>query len=186
MNSVGAKQIKSGAIDNSKIRSGSLRASAFKKGQLKAGPRGKQGLVGTLGPVGPAGLGIKLAADTHYVAVDIPGDSQWHDWAVLKFNAAANTIYTPNYDSDYTGYGTTGATCATGLGQMSRVAINGAVITKVDANGFSSYTPQFYGPYPAGTSGHDSVPVLLGLRDPVVPCPWRRSDPDAVPDAVTP
>ena len=154
MNSVGAKQIKSGAIDNSKIKAGSLRGNVFKRGVLKAGPRGlkgSKGLAGALGPVGPTGVGIKLAADTHYVALDVPGDSQWHDWAVLKFTAAANTIYTPGYDSDYTGYQTTGAACGTGLGQQSRVAINGAVITKVSAAGNSTYTPQIYGPYAAGT-----------------------------------
>src|SRR6185312_451281 len=45
-NSVGAKQIKRAAIDNSKVKKGSLLKSSFKSGQLPKGARGLKGVKG--------------------------------------------------------------------------------------------------------------------------------------------
>jgi hypothetical protein len=159
-NSVGAMQIKSGAIDNSKIKAGSLHRSAFKPGQLKAGPRGKvgkAGAVGVQGLAGVAGTGIKLAGYAHYAALDVAGDSQWHTYNSVNFTAAANTIYWPNYYTDYTAYRTTGASCSTGLGTMSRELVNGVSVSPVDSFGYTR-APEFYGPYAAGT------PINLQLQ----------------------
>jgi hypothetical protein len=51
-NSVGAAQLKNGAVNSAKVRNASLRAADFAPGQL---PRGAQGPAGPQGPQGPAG-----------------------------------------------------------------------------------------------------------------------------------
>ena len=63
-NSVGAKQLKKGAVRSAKVADGSLLARDFKAGQLPAGapgpqgvpgPQGEAGAKGDQGPAGPAG-----------------------------------------------------------------------------------------------------------------------------------
>jgi hypothetical protein len=54
-NSVGAKQIKAGAVRSSEVKDGSLLRKDFKSGQLPAGPQGPQGLQGPAGTPGAAG-----------------------------------------------------------------------------------------------------------------------------------
>lgn len=58
--SVGARQIKTGAVTNAEVRRGSLRASAFRSGALRPGPTG---------PSGTADARIQAAI---YPAVGIP------------------------------------------------------------------------------------------------------------------
>jgi hypothetical protein len=55
-NSVGAKQIKQGAVRSSKVKDASLLAADFKAGQLPAGPRGIPGVTGATGPQGTPGV----------------------------------------------------------------------------------------------------------------------------------
>lgn len=54
-NSVGAKQIKTGAVSSAKVADGSLAATDFAAGQLPAGEKGAAGAAGAAGPTGPAG-----------------------------------------------------------------------------------------------------------------------------------
>jgi Collagen triple helix repeat (20 copies) len=54
-NSVGAAQIKSGAVTGEKIRNGTLLASAFKAGELPTGAQGEPGEPGEVGPQGEIG-----------------------------------------------------------------------------------------------------------------------------------
>jgi hypothetical protein len=63
-NSVGAKQIKRGAVNSSKVKDRSLRLSDFKPSQIPkgdAGPRGPQGPQGAAGPQGEAGTARAFA-----------------------------------------------------------------------------------------------------------------------------
>jgi hypothetical protein len=53
--SVGAKQIKSNAVNSSKVENGSLLAGDFKAGQLPRGPQGLKGDAGLQGPQGDIG-----------------------------------------------------------------------------------------------------------------------------------
>jgi hypothetical protein len=82
-NSVGAAQLKTGAVTNAKIRNNainsvkvansSLLRSDFAPGQLPAGPIGPQGPAGATGPAGPAGPAGTIGAITvrsSSVAVD--------------------------------------------------------------------------------------------------------------------
>ena len=55
VDSVGARQIKAGAVASSEVRNGSLRIRDFKRGQLPAGPRGPAGQPGPAGAQGPTG-----------------------------------------------------------------------------------------------------------------------------------
>jgi hypothetical protein len=154
MNSVGAKQIKRAAIDNTKVKKGSLLRSSFKKGQLPKGAKGAKGATGAIGLQGLAGLagsGIKLGSFTHYVNVDVPGDSQWHDSVATTFTAVANTIYVPNDYADYRNASMTGTDCGNVATLFARTVVNGIDVTPVDVNG-TTFPPQFVGPYPAGTS----------------------------------
>jgi hypothetical protein len=54
-NSVGAKQLKKGAVSAAKVRRRSLLAADFKAGQLPAGPRGPAGATGPQGSAGAPG-----------------------------------------------------------------------------------------------------------------------------------
>jgi hypothetical protein len=54
-NSVGAKQIKAGAVDSSKVKDGALVAGDFKAGQLPAGAKGDAGPKGDTGASGANG-----------------------------------------------------------------------------------------------------------------------------------
>ena len=69
-NSVGSKQIKTGAVGSSEVKNRSLRAGDFKKGQIPKGPKGAQGpqgLPGTAGPTGPTGpVGPNIAFTTQF------------------------------------------------------------------------------------------------------------------------
>jgi hypothetical protein len=58
-NSVGSRQIKTGAVGSSEVKDGSLRRRDFGKGQVPAGPRGAEG------PVGPAGANGTDGSDGH-------------------------------------------------------------------------------------------------------------------------
>ena len=163
-NSVGAKQIKRASIDNTKVKRGSLLKSSFRRGQLPAGARGARGArgaVGLTGVTGLAGTGIKLAAFTHHVSVDVPGDSEWHDDVTATFTATANTIYLLNDDANFQEFAMGGPDCGTG-GQVLffRTLVNGVDVSKVDANG-NSFTPQFFGPYAAGLSMAIQMQVKL-------------------------
>lgn len=53
--SVGAKQLRKGAVTSKKVRDRSLLARDFKRGQLRAGPRGAQGQPGPKGDTGAQG-----------------------------------------------------------------------------------------------------------------------------------
>ncbi len=53
--SVGAKQIKAGAVRSAEVKDFSLRANDFAKDSLPAGATGPKGEPGPQGPVGPAG-----------------------------------------------------------------------------------------------------------------------------------
>jgi hypothetical protein len=73
-NSVGARQLRTGAVTNAKIRNSavtsvkvanrSLLRSDFAPGQLPAGPTGPQGPPGPAGPQGPAGPAGTIGAIT--------------------------------------------------------------------------------------------------------------------------
>jgi hypothetical protein len=54
-NSVGKKQIRTGAVASSEVRNGSLLAQDFRAGQLPAGPTGATGARGATGPRGRTG-----------------------------------------------------------------------------------------------------------------------------------
>jgi hypothetical protein len=54
--SIGAPQIKQGAVNTKKVQDGSLLVKDFKQGQLPAGPQGPQGPQGPEGPQGRQGL----------------------------------------------------------------------------------------------------------------------------------
>src|SRR4051812_46797303 len=54
-NSVGSKQIKTGAVGSSEVKNRSLKAGDFKKGQIPKGPKGSQGPQGLPGLPGTAG-----------------------------------------------------------------------------------------------------------------------------------
>jgi hypothetical protein len=54
-NSVGSRQLKTGAVTSSKVRDHSLRAADFRRGQLPAGARGTKGDTGAAGAQGPKG-----------------------------------------------------------------------------------------------------------------------------------
>jgi len=54
--SVGARQIKAGAVRSAEVRDFSLQADDFAKGSAPAGPVGPKGEKGEQGPVGPQGL----------------------------------------------------------------------------------------------------------------------------------
>ena len=155
-NSVGAKQIVAGAIDNSKIKKGSLLASAFKSGQLRAGaqgPAGPQGAKGDTGAPGPAGAGsvTLLAGMSSFPGQTISADGQWHTWAGVTFTAAANTLYELHLDDDYALMSINGASCAGSPDYIERGLFNGVVSGTVDSFGSSSI-PVFYGPYAPGTT----------------------------------
>jgi hypothetical protein len=55
-NSVGSKQIKTGAVGSSEVRNRSLKAGDFKKGQIPKGPKGAQGPQGIQGFPGQQGM----------------------------------------------------------------------------------------------------------------------------------
>ena len=54
-NSVGANQIKAGAVRSSEVKDRSLLAKDFKAGQLPRGATGAAGAAGAAGPAGPKG-----------------------------------------------------------------------------------------------------------------------------------
>lgn len=53
--SIGARELKDGAVVSAKVKDSSLLAKDFKPGQLPAGPQGQQGQQGKTGPQGPPG-----------------------------------------------------------------------------------------------------------------------------------
>jgi hypothetical protein len=54
--SVGAEQIKTGAVTSIKVKNGSLLVRDFMPGQIPQGPAGPAGAAGPAGPQGPAGV----------------------------------------------------------------------------------------------------------------------------------
>jgi len=60
-NSIGAKQIKAGAVHSSEVKNGSLRKKDFAAGQLPAGPQGPAGPTGATGPQGASGTATAFA-----------------------------------------------------------------------------------------------------------------------------
>jgi hypothetical protein len=159
-NSVGAKQIVQGSIDNSKIKKGSLLRTAFKPGQIPAGPRGAAGLAGAQGPAGPKGDpgaqgppgaagALQLAAVAPFAAQSLSADGQWHTWTSVTFTAAANAIYEPRYDTGSSQVTATGSPGCT-FERIARGRLNGAVIGTPDDVG-NYPVPPYFGPYPAGT-----------------------------------
>jgi hypothetical protein len=159
-NSVGAKQIVAGTIDNSKIKKGSLLSTAFKPGQLLAGKDGAQGPAGLIGakgdtgaqgPPGPGNVS-QIAGMSAIPAQTITADNQWHTWAAVTWTAEANTLYMLYYDDDYALRTTSGAPCNNGHPEsVQRGLVNGVVVGSLDSYGYRSI-PTFYGPYPAGTT----------------------------------
>jgi hypothetical protein len=162
-NSVGAKQIVAGAIDNSKIKQGSLLRSAFKPGQLPAGktgakgpagPQGAQAAAGAQGPPGATGAAggsvTQLAGMSSFSGQTISADGQWHTWVSVTFSAVADTIYELHYDDDYSLFALSGASCAGSPDYVQRGLTNGVVSGTADAYGNFSI-PTFYGPYASGT-----------------------------------
>jgi hypothetical protein len=81
-NSIGAKQLKKGAVTTSKIKSnavttgkvknGSLRARDFKAGDLPAGERGERGLQGIQGSKGETGTFGAVTAQFTQATADLP------------------------------------------------------------------------------------------------------------------
>src|SRR5437764_6261249 len=64
-NSVGTRQLRTGAVVSSKVRNHSLLARDFRRGQLPRGPIGPVGPAGPQGPAGPAGASGNLAVNVH-------------------------------------------------------------------------------------------------------------------------
>jgi hypothetical protein len=165
-NSVGAKQIVQGSIDNSKIKKGSLLRTAFKAGQIPAGPRGATGLAGAQGVAGPKGdpgaqapagpFAAPLAAVAPFAAQSLSADGQWHTWTSVAFTAAANVIYEPRYDTGTSQITETGPPGCAFVSKV-RALVNGAVVAEPDDIG-NYASPEFVGPYPAGT------PVTIALQ----------------------
>jgi hypothetical protein len=157
-NSVGAKQIVQGSVDNSKVKKGSLLKTAFKAGQLPAGRRGSTGPAGAQGPTGakgdpgaqgppgPAGP-VQLVAVAPFAAQTLSVDGKWHTWTSVTFTAAANTIYAPVSDTGSDYVTTTGSPGCLSDG-VSRGLVNGGAVGSFDG---TYGIPSFYGPYPAGT-----------------------------------
>ena len=73
-NSVGAQQVKSGAIGTAEVRDRALLARDFGAGQLPAGQRGPQGPAGSQGPAGQQGPGGTQGAIGPTFA-DVGGDA---------------------------------------------------------------------------------------------------------------
>ncbi len=57
-------KVRSGAITTTRVRNGSLLAKDFKSGQLPAGPKGPQGAPGPQGPAGAPGSALAFARVT--------------------------------------------------------------------------------------------------------------------------
>jgi hypothetical protein len=85
-NSVGPRQLQTGAVTNPKIRNNavnsakvaprSLLRSDFAPGQLPAGPIGPQGPAGPAGPAGAAGpTGVIGAVTVRQASVNVPGSA---------------------------------------------------------------------------------------------------------------
>jgi hypothetical protein len=76
-NSVGSKQIKTGAVGTSEVKNRSLKAGDFKKGQLPKGPKGAQGpqgvagTNGTNGATGPTGPISTFTTQFEQAAADL-------------------------------------------------------------------------------------------------------------------
>jgi hypothetical protein len=91
-NSVGARQLKKGAVNSAKVKDRSLRAVDFKKGQLPAGPRGSQGSEGpkgARGEPGPAGLpGASSVLVRHGNTAEAPGEGSEASHAECDANEA--------------------------------------------------------------------------------------------------
>ena len=64
-NSVGAKQLRAGAVTGLKVKNGSLTAADFAAGQLPSGPKGDKGEPGAPGPAGLSGLEVVQGATVH-------------------------------------------------------------------------------------------------------------------------
>jgi hypothetical protein len=82
-NSVGAAQIKTGAVRSRQVKNGSRLAKHFRAGQLPAAPRGPQGLPGPAGPseafqatasTGPSDIALSPARTTVLQLVLAPGE----------------------------------------------------------------------------------------------------------------
>src|SRR3954468_16940809 len=80
-NSVGSKQIKTGAVGTSEVKNRSLKAGDFKKGQIPKGPKGaqgpqglpgQQGIQGQDGPTGPTGNFSSVTVQFEQAAADLP------------------------------------------------------------------------------------------------------------------
>jgi hypothetical protein len=79
--SVGAKQLRSGAVRTAKVKDGSLLAKDFKSGQLPAGPKGDRGPQGVPGVPGEPGQAGTARA---YALVDENGASNGVDPALVQ------------------------------------------------------------------------------------------------------
>ncbi len=64
-NSVGPRQLRSGAVSSSKVLDHSLTSSDFKPGSLPSGPAGPRGSIGPAGPAGPTGPAGAAGAPGH-------------------------------------------------------------------------------------------------------------------------
>jgi hypothetical protein len=73
-NSVGSKQIRTGAVGSSEVKNGSLTKKDFRAGQIPAGPRGLAGPAGTnginghdggTGPRGPSDAWVSISGGPH-------------------------------------------------------------------------------------------------------------------------
>lgn len=90
--SVGANQIRSGAVRSAEVKNRSLLAQDFKPGQLPRGATGPAGPAGALGPIGPRGLTGRAGRDGRDVTSerfsfgqgrgDVPGATLGSDGAV--------------------------------------------------------------------------------------------------------
>jgi hypothetical protein len=75
-NSVGAKQLRAGAVTGLKVKNGSLTAADFAAGQLPSGPKGDTGAPGPSGPKGDTGApGLSGLEVVQGATVHITGSS---------------------------------------------------------------------------------------------------------------
>jgi len=106
-NSVGATQLRKGAVTGAKVKDRSLTAVDFRAGALPAGARGPNGDAGPQGPQGPAGDPGSQGPKGETGATGGPGASATKLFAAIRTNgtivrATGVTAATRNGDGNFT------------------------------------------------------------------------------------